>query len=539
MVPVAVLFTVLLSGCSDYLDNPLKDKESGEDINLLVLDFNFFDTRISVKLLDAADARLINVPATVRFSGANGDDVVTFTGDKKEQYITSEGQLEVTVDPNVPITESEPFNFVITVDAEGYNSLSKSFQILQKGKKTLELNLSEISDEEESELSGGLDVEGGDTSFVFIACRPMDVKSATAEEIPVDMNYKISLDDFLKLKDSGGNLLFHSKDEVLSAYEASPETFVTMTVSRYADYPPEIDVVQVNGEAVSLLFHKLETGKLVSLQVDGRYVSDLYGGVIHSWCAYTGTAIPDLFGFAEFSNESWTIAGTEVDYDQLNFSYTVAEASTEPLCQTGSEITFRSGVISSFAIDADVYDSNDQLLTTYHFKGSFPEAFTMENTPQQAVKLVFRNNNQAFQPIDPLYIPDFCSGSYEVEVLPVPGYVEYQIVLKAFCPDNPKIAVAPTYSGEFKIVGSDHPWQGVDMVGGVVDLLGLPGSEYQLRMLWESEWEYTTLFTEFDENGQYLHSTGSEISSERLPDGRIRINIAHTYSQNVCDDMGW
>jgi hypothetical protein len=538
-IPVALILTGILQGCSGYFDNPLKDKETGEDIHLLILDFNFFNTRIAVKLLDAADGQLITTPATIRFSGANGDDIVTYTGNKKEQFTTTEGQIEVAVDPNISIVENAPFHFTIAVEAEGYNILSKSFQYTSEGKKTIELNLSGISDEEETELPGGMDVENGDTSFVFFVSDIPGVKSVNTDEVPVQVNYRIGLDDFLKFKDTEGNLLFQSSEEVISAYNANPETFVLMSISRYSDYPPEIEVVNMDGVAVSMLFHKLETGKLLSLQVDGVPVADLNGGVIRSWCEYSGTEVPDLFGFAEFLNDSWDILGTEVVYDHLNFNYTVVEASAESLCPAGSSITFQSDVISSFSIDADVYDSDDKLLTTYNFKGSFPETFTVENTPNRAVKLVFRNNNPAFQPVDPLYIPDFCTGNYEVNVLPSEGYLEYQVVLKAFCPDNPKIAVAPTYSGEFKIKESNAPWQGVDMVGGVVDLLGLPNAEYQLRMLWENEWEYSTLFTEFDGNGNYLHPNGSKIYSEKLPDGRIRINIEHTYSQDVCDDFGW
>ena len=121
----------------------------------------------------------------------------------------------------------------------------------------------------------------------------------------------------------------------------------------------------------------------------------------------------------------------------------------------------------------------------------------------------------------------------------IAGYQEYQIVLKAFCPDNPLIAVAPTYSGEIKMKNSDLPWQGVDMIGGVVDLLGEPNQEYQLRLLWEDAWEYSTYFTEFDENGNYVHETDSRITTEIMEDGRMRVNVEKTFSQNVCDDLGW
>ncbi len=528
-----------ISACSSYLDNPLKDRETGEDINLLIIDFNFFETRISVKLTDAKDGSLLNVPATLKFTGENGNDIVTFTGEKRPEFLTSQGQLEVTVDPNVSISENAPLQFAVSVQAEGYNSVSKGFQFQSEGKKTIELELSKTEDEEESDYGDDIGFGDGDTSLVFSVLQNQQLKSAQVNEPPYKVQYEISIASFLKFKDLNGNLLFGSTEELLEAYNADKANFLKLTINKFTDYNPETDVLDIDGQRVSVLFHKLETGRLTKLVVNNIEVASLNGGTILSRCIYTETPAPDMFGFAVFLTDRWNITGADTAYTSLNFSYTLAKASTEPLCSIGSQITFRSGVISSFSIDADVYDMEDNLLTTINFKGNFPETFTVENTPQKAVKLIFRNNNPAFQPLSPLEIPDFCSGSYEVQVTPVEGYAEYQIVLKAFCPDNPTFAIAPTYSGEFKIKGSENPWQGADMTGGVVDLLGFPGQEYQYRLLWENEWEYSTLVTEFDENGNYLNPSGSKIRSERMDDGRIRIYIEHIFSQNVCDDLGW
>lgn len=535
---VVLIAIATLSGCSSYLDNPLKDKETGEDINLLVLDFNFFDTRISVKLIDAKTGSLITSPATVQFTGENGNDIVTFSGEKRPEYLTSQGQLEVTVDPNVSISENSPLAFAVNVQIEGYNNVSKGFQFQTEGKKTIEIELSKNEDEQETEYGGDIGFGDGDTSLV-ISGFSSQLKSAQANELLFRIQYEISISSFLKFRDVNGNLLFASSEELMAAYNADQANFLKLTVNKFSDYKPETNTLDINGQPKPALFQKLETGRLTKLVVAGTEVANLNGGTILSRCIYTATPAADLFGFAVFSADRWHITGTDTAYAELNFSYTVAKASTEPLCPTGSQITFRSDAISSFSIDADVYDSENNLLTTVSFKGSFPETFSVENTPQKAVKLVFRNNNPAFQEIPPLEISDFCSGNYEVKVIPNNGFAEYQIVLKAFCPDNPTFAVAPTYSGEYKIKNSDNPWQGADMTGGVVDLLGLPGQEYEYRLLWENEWEYSTLVTEFDENGNYLHSSGSEIYSERMNDGRIRIYIEHNFSQNVCDDLGW
>ena len=536
---VFIFLIALFSGCANYLDNPLKDKETGEDINLLLIDFNFFKTRISVKLLDAKDGSLIDKEAVIRFAGDNGNDIVTFSGEKRPEFTATNGQLEVTVDPNTDISESTPFRFAVTADVEGYNSLSKGYIFQSEGKKTIELRLSNTEDEDESEYGDGPGFGEGDTSIVIVGKKAGLLKSAQDDGVSYTIEYEMSTSNFLKFKDESGNFLCSSSDQIMETYQADPSNFLKLKVSKFRNYEPGTDVVEIDGQPKNVLFHKLETARLIELKVAGKIVGDLNGGVIQSRCAYTGLPAPDLFGFAQFSTDRWKITGTETVYNQLNFSYTIVKASTEELCASGSKITFSSSVISSFSFDADVYDENDNLLTYIHFKGSFPETFTVENTPNQAVKIVFRNNNPSFQPIAPVEISNFCTGSYTINVLPASGYKEYQIVLRAFCPANPTIAIAPTYSGEFKIQSSDNPWQGVDMKGGVVDLLGLPGQEYQYRLLWENNWEYSTLVTEFDDKGNYLHPSGSKIRSEQMSDGRIRIFMEHHFSQNICDDLGW
>ncbi len=532
------IFAVLFSGCSDYLENPLKDKETGEDINLLVIDFNFFDTRMSFKLIDAETGTLITERAAIKFTGKNSNDIINFAGEKKSEYITDKGQREVTIDPNVSFTETSPFEFAVHVEIPGYNDFSKGIQLRNKGKKTVELQLSKISDGEETDLTGEIDTSDGDTTIVFSR---INLKSAAAEEKYYTINYSITIQDFLKFKDSSGNYLFNSKTELLDAYNEDPDNFVTMSVNSYTDYDPGIDVIAIDGVIKSALFEKLETGSLTKLVVTGRAVADLNGGVISSTSAYKEDAVPDIFGFAEFGEDSWNITGTENIYKKLNFSYTLVKASIEPLCETGSKITFRSSVISGFSVDADVYDMQGNLITTLSFKGSFPETFVVENTPNEAVKIVFRSNNISFKDIPPLEIDNFCSGSYIVDVTPKTGYAEYQIVLKALCADNPTVAIAPTYSAEIRIKDSGDEWQGVDMIGGVADLLGLPDKEYEFRILWEDEYEYSTYWTEFDEQGNYLHeaSDRATVTSKTLEDGRIQITVEQTFSQNVCDNINW
>lgn len=536
-----ILVVILLTSCGEYFNNPIKDKETGEDINLLIIDFNFFTTTMTFKILDGSDGSRITKEAKVTFTGVNANDIVTFTGEKKDDFFTSEGQLELTTDPNVSISENSPFEFAINVQVEGYKVFNKGFRLQTEGKKTIEINLTKTDENQSGGINGEINIENGDTTVVFSLASPGSLKSSLTTGKPYKINYVIAWNDFLKLKDANDSLVFSSPKEAQNKSDNDPDNFSSILIDTSSNYLPQVDVINKNGELVSVLFQKLETGTFISLTVNEKIVADLNDGVITSNCEYTGTPAPDIFGFSVFSEQSWEMPVIDTVYNNLNFSYTLIQASNEVLCETGSSIIFRSSVISSFSIDADVYDLDDNFITSVNFKGNFPDTFLVENAPPRTVKLKFRNNNPGFFPIDSLEIADLCTGNYEVYVSPSTGYVEYQIVLKAICQDNLSVAIAPTYSGEIKIKDSSDPWQGVDMVGGVVDLLGKPNQEYQLRLYWKNDWEYSTYFTKFDSEGVYLGTpeAGATVSSKTLGDGRIQISVEKIFKQNICNDIGW
>ncbi len=539
-IVLAIILLFSFSGCSEYFQNPLEDKETGEEINILLVDFNFFKTRMSFKFKDATTGLIINSNGTVTFSGKNGNDIVSFSGYKNEEYDVSAGQLELTVDPTIDFSESSPIEFSVIANIEGYNRLTKGIQIKSEGKKSYELFLSKIENEEENDLSGDIDFSDNDTVFNF-SVPQTGFKSAVVENKPYEINYSINITDLKKLTDQNNNVLFRTSQEVINAYNSDPDNFIKITISTFSGYQPEIDVLKLNETVRNVLFHKLETGKFKKLVIANTEVANLNGGVISSTCKYVGDFSPDIFGFVQFENEYWNLLGEKVAYKSLNFSYTLASASEKILCDRGSSITFASSVTSSFSFEADVYDMENNFITSLVFKGKFPETFNVENVPAIPVKIVFRNNNPSFKNIPPLEISDFCKGEYEVNILPAPEYVEYQITLTAMCENNSSVGIAPTYSVDIKLKESDDPWQGANMEGGVANVMGIPNRDYEIRLLWENEWEYAIYSTKFDESGNYLGSPqeNAKIKSKILEDGRIQISIEKIFDQDICNELGW
>lgn len=535
---ILVLLTVLVSACDGLFQNPLKDKETNEDINVLIVDFNFFRTHITVNLFDASTQNRIEKPVTLSFSGKNGSDIVTYSGNKRQVHEILNGQVELTIDPNIKASESAPLSFAVSAVAEGYNSMSKTETFLSEGHKTINLFLSKKSDETGTQVGGGVNIGDGDTTIVFGFAPGLKLKSAAIEK-PFKIKYSLTISDFLKLKDQNGNLLFSSTQAFLDAYNADKDNFLYIHTSTFNDYPSWPDILKKDGTPANVLLHLLETGTIEYMSVGGKKVGSFNGAIMKADCEWTSTDEPAIWGFAVFENDGWLYKNKQLLIDGLPYAYTVIEASDATTCGLGTTIRFEAGFKSGFTITADFFDMQGKLLFTQNFTGNFPASFVLENVPGVPAKLIFRNNNPSFKPIPDLEVSSLCSGTNTINVMAQDGFSGYQIVLKAFCQSNPFVAVAPTYSGEYRFAATANAWQGGFMQGGVLDLLGKPDQEYEYRLLWENEWEVTSFTTTFNSDGSYPFASDSKITSEKLSDGRTRINISHTFKQSVCDTMNW
>ncbi|MDX1285041.1 MAG: hypothetical protein R3182_08520 [Draconibacterium sp.] len=520
---LSIMLLATFWGCGEMLDNPLKDKETGEDINILIIDFNFFNTRVTYKLVDIEDKTIITEPAVINFTGSNANDIVTFAGEKKSRFSTSVGQLELTMDPNVEISSETPFTFNVNVEVEGYHKYSKAIQINSEGIKAFELLLTKKS-EDETELTGNYD-EGSGTIVFGIAS---ETKSASIEE---DFNVKhiITDDDLLKFEDVSGPI-FSSIDEIKSLKNTTG--FASMFFTIDDDFAP--GAAKVDGFSRYILFHQLETGQLTGIELMGRTVVSMGDAVITTVGEYLSNPKPDITGFAEQPTDFWEFHGDTIENNTLDFSYTYAKAYEDELCRSGSEITFTMNDEASFSVEADIYDSEGNWIDYVNFKGISPETFRLENLPYGAGEIRFRPN-PAFQSIPTIELNDMCSGEYQVQVEPKTSYALYQVTLKAFCPSSPGVALSPTYNCEISI--KDHnEWHGIYMEGGVADFFAMPNQDYELRLLFENEYEIANFRTEMGYVPDYL--SNSIVTYELLED-RIRINIEHDFEQDICSSLGW
>lgn len=532
---LAIALTGGFWGCGEMLDDPTIDKETGEDISLVVVDFNFFTTRFTFKILDAETQTPITKQARIWFTGQNADDIVNFAGEKHSEYTSTQGQLELTVDPNIQISENTPFACAVHVEVDGYAPFSQGIQISTTGKKTFELPLDKESAATDTTLTGN----EGDGGIVFGFAGSTKSAKIQSEEQEYAIRYYLSWEDILQFVGSNNQPLFQSIEEAKAAFAQNRNNFIYISIRKHIGSKTKVDRMHLESGSRMVEIQKLERGSIESIVVLGQPVTNLGGGKLIQTAVFKGDNEPDAFGFANFIDDGWKVLGVTREYQQLPQKYLLLKASLEEVISEGTKITFKSSVKSTFSIDADIYNADDKLIKSVNFKGKFPETFSIENVPQTAARIVFRNNNPAFKPIEPIEVENLCCGNYEVNVEPQTGYQEYRIIFKITCPDDRSVVIAPTYSGEYRQAGSDQPWQGIDMVGGVIDMLALPNTEYDIRLLWEDKYESASFTTNIEEYANQLAKYNATVTSKTLEDGRIQFTILHEFDQSICNDLDW
>ena len=138
---ILVLF-IGLSGCKDLFTNPLKDKNTGEDVTLLLLDRNFITTQLSVTLVDIKTQEQIGGGAVeIKFSGADAANLITFGGNKETTYTTSSGYVEVGYDPNVAVDSQNPLELTVMATSTNYVGLPQFVSYTTKGIKNIVIQM--------------------------------------------------------------------------------------------------------------------------------------------------------------------------------------------------------------------------------------------------------------------------------------------------------------------------------------------------------------------------------------------------------------
>ena len=543
---VLLVASVVLSACSDYFADPLVDKNTGEDVNLVIADFNFFHTRTTIKLVDEEDGSLIEGNAKVTFSGANASDIVTFSGKKREVYETTVGQLELAIDPNVRISEDSPFELGVTVEVAGYEIYEEGIDWYTEGVKSITLPFYKVREEVTVVLEGNLKIVDGEEVFEFIYTSGDESANVGLTNSP-SFRFRAKSSDVLALKTSKSYSSFRANMKIKSELYAksgskvgSPSIYENLRIgdnpgqkvslsARRANVAIDVAIVPPNdndGNAVPISYKPLQPGQVVM---------DIFNPVEN---LSDGSPI---FSLGSFKGNEWSsVSSVVIGSKPFSIISHRPQIGNNISCKTAGTITFNASQPGDFLLNATMLNMDDEPIRDITFIGKFGEPMTIEDAPSEDIKLLFKNNNPTLKAIQPVNISNGCSRQAVVSVELKPEYTSYQVVFKALCSENKEVALAPTYNAQFRLKNSQEPWQDLAMVGGVVDFIGKENNEYDVRLLWEGEWQNASFATNFDSNANYTGPTypDTKISSKLISDGRIQINVETVFKQAICDAIG-
>jgi len=143
MVLVTLLIVTL--SCEDLIRNPLVDKESGEDITVLLIDRNFIKTKLLIWLVDArTNEPLEDVEIDIEFFGENAKNLITFGGEKLDIFTTSLGFFEVGYDPNFEVSSANPLEVTIIAHGEGYVSAPRFLSFSKDGTRDVVVKMTKF-----------------------------------------------------------------------------------------------------------------------------------------------------------------------------------------------------------------------------------------------------------------------------------------------------------------------------------------------------------------------------------------------------------
>ncbi len=138
----AVFLIACQTGCKDMFTDPLKDKETGRKLTILLMDPKFITTKIYSRLEDAGTRKVMDQePVEIRFSGKGAAHLITFDGDLMTSFNTSAGFIEVGHDPNYPVNDQYPLELTVIAVSLNYISAPQFLSFTTEGVKNLTIKM--------------------------------------------------------------------------------------------------------------------------------------------------------------------------------------------------------------------------------------------------------------------------------------------------------------------------------------------------------------------------------------------------------------
>lgn len=465
---VALLFAILFTtnSCSDIFDNPMKDKETGDDLTLLIIDPNVFDTKITVHLVDTVGNNMDGIEVFVAFAGEKASNIVSTKGEKHEYFSTKDGALEVGIDPNIDISATNPFAFTVLVALKdrSWYAFPKDVELIQKGNVDIIVEMIPFN---MVEMNASNEFKSANLSPLAPGNEPFNIKFAD-QLISSSNGWAIS---------NLGSTYYSGKAQYYSYFYPTATKNGKLTSTDLSIDPKLIDnygiIVSYSGiklwrginfENEQAINYTVYTGpyRFVSLFGDNYYsgitrknITKCEGGI--------NIQVEEKYGQTGTAKFNYTLSIKKRDYSASDDSYRTEKVLEGKIGSSSMPYTVNTGTFYypnnlSDALAAIFYDKYDENKLTLTLTGD--GQYDLE--PSQ------------------FEISNFCGQTYTVKAVPKSGLKPYKIIASFSCINNP-VGVAPTISGKYREQGTTEPWTYFNFSGGSAILQLKPGKSYSIE----------------------------------------------------------
>lgn len=431
LVLVATLFAT--NSCSDLLNNPMKDKETGESLPLLLLDFNFFETKFNFTFVDAETGELLDgVNLTVGFEGDDAQNLVDFEGMKSETFTTNDGELTLAYDPNIEVSEEKPIAFGVYAIADDFSYFGSPVEVTYttKGDFDIIVLLSEVEIIGPPAFSQELKSSVVEPTSTVIPFTAIENNPWGTQDLTAWVNRQI-----LNPLKYYNNLTIYFDRSYIHSYSWSVNC---------KDLTLDEKTVKSWGVRVG----RLENNKL----------SYNYNGFVKD----------ESFLKDAFHNMIYGVESSDIEKCNSGLNINLSEKSNKSgTTKLKYELWSGDQIIKSGEL---VYSKLPQKLNTgaiYYPKGN----------KNIRVKL-YGDNQYDISPTE-IAVNDFCGKTVEVVATPKSDLKAYKIITSFSCPDQP-YGITPSISGKYSIAGEAR-YTNFKFIEGVAILQLKPGETYEFN----------------------------------------------------------
>lgn len=415
--------------------NSCEIKDPSDDINLII-DYNVITTGVGITFVDAAT----NIPLQTK----NGNLInVTLIGDQKSKILEPSGEyhdsynvevglLNLVVNPNYTVSESNPVKFQVQVKYDGYLPTTRTIEITQEGLVSLSVPLVNLQSAPKGVSVGNFSNVGSTLNGVLQSDVSLS-NDASGFDIFIPKNTKITDDSGTPL-----NGKLSVQQVVYSPSEESSLALMPGNMGLFAD------AVLEDGTSAEIGFYSAGFFNMVITDESGRKGTKFSNGDIDityetdqnlinpetETQVKAGDIIP-VWSFDE-TNQKWKY---EMDGEfKLVDGKLVATASISHLsywnfdwwynsarCSTGATVKFVTNNTNDKSLawfEGSYYDQKTgRFLSWNHFYGNLNTNLYIRNAPSDLpVKVVFSSGDYRYNLPSDLTINNLCSGTYTVNL---------------------------------------------------------------------------------------------------------------------------